>query len=244
MNFTPSAILDGATIGPGCEIGPYVVLTHGVVLGNDLTIHPHVTFLGPAVVADRSEIFPGAIIGKPPKSAGALAREPRPASRLVTIGSGCSIGPNSVIYVDVDIADGCLIGDGASIREQSRVGAGSVIGRYVTINYNVRIGRQTKVMDHTWLAGNMTIGDHVFISGGVLTTNDNRPSPNSYDDAVVIGQTIEDSVVVGAGATFLPAVKAGKGAVVAAGATVTRDVAPAVTVIGPAARPIDRDGSN
>jgi maltose O-acetyltransferase len=43
--------------------------------------------------------------------------------------------------------------------------------------------------------------------------------------------------MVGAGATLLPAVVVGRGALVAAGAVVTRDVAPGTRVMGVPARP-------
>ncbi len=230
----PTAIVDPASLAPGVQIGPFAVVAKGAILGPGVVVHPHVVIADGVTIGEGTEIFPGTFIGKEPKGVGAVSRQPQ-FERRVSIGSTCAIGPHAVIYYDVVIGDHTLIADGASVREKGIIGSYSIVGRYVTINYNTRVGSRTKVMDHSWLAGNMTIGDGVFISGGVLTTNDNRPRPDSYSDSLV-GQTIEDGVVVGAGATLLPAIRIGRNAVVGAGATVTRDVAAETTVFGTPAR--------
>ena len=54
------------------------------------------------------------------------------------------------------------------------------------------------------------------------------------------GVTIEDHVWIAARATVLPGVTIGRGAVVAAGAVVTRDVEPLTIVAGVPARPVGR----
>jgi len=52
--------------------------------------------------------------------------------------------------------------------------------------------------------------------------------------------TLNDGVVVGAGAKILGAITVGKGARVGAGAVVVRDVPSGATVVGPAGRLIDQ----
>nr|WP_276575376.1 N-acetyltransferase [Bradyrhizobium sp. Oc8] len=150
----------------------------------------------------------------------------------VDVGAGCSIGPHAVIFYDVSIGAGTLIGDGASIREQSRIGSKTVIGRYVTVNYNTRVGDRVRVQDHTWLAGNMTIEDDVFISGCVGTSNDNAIGRNGYDGSPMLGPHIARGAAIGLGANLLPGVRIGVGAVVGAGAVVTKDVPDGSLVMG------------
>jgi acetyltransferase-like isoleucine patch superfamily enzyme len=128
------------------------------------------------------------------------------------------------------------VGDGASIREGCTVGARSVVGRGVTLNYNVRVGDRVKIMDHCWLAGNMSVGDGAFLSGGVLTANDNSMGLEGFADAARRGPVIGPGARIGAGAVLLPSLRIGKGALVAAGAVVTRGVPPGSRVRGCPAR--------
>ena len=233
--ISKKATVQTESIGKNVEIWENAIVREGAVIGDDVVIHPNVIINSGVEIGEGAEIFPGAYIGKPPKGAGATARPTR-YDKFVKIGPGCSIGPNSVIYYDVIIGNNTLLGDGASIREQCCIGSRSVIGRYVTVNYNVKIGNRVKVMDHSWLAGNMTIGDDVFISGGVLTSNDNELGRHGYRDEQIIGPTIEDQVIIGAGAILLPGVKIAAGAIIGAGAVVTKDVPPRKVVMGIPAR--------
>lgn len=222
-------------IGSGTTVGPYCVIAEGVVIGKNVIIHPHVVIGSGTVIEDNVEIFPGAYLGKEPKGAGALARQPV-FERGIQIGQGTSIGPHAIIYYDVTVGEHTLIGDGASIREQCRIGSRTVIGRYVTVNYNTVIGNRSKVMDHAWLAGNMTVGNDVFISGGVMTTNDNAMGRASFDEAGIKGPTIEDGAAVGANATLLPDIVVGQRAVIGSGSVVTKNVLQGTLVVGSPAR--------
>ena len=229
----PTAIIDSdAVIGGNVNIGPYTIIGKSVI-GDGTIIHPHVVISDGVNLGKQVEIFPGAFIGKEPKGAGAIARQPE-FERSVVINDECSIGPNSVIYFDVEIGRNTLIGDGASIREQCRIGSYCILSRYVTLNYNSRIGDRTKIMDGTHITGNSDIGSDVFISILVGTTNDNvvRGGYGSH----IAGPTIKDRVVIGVGACFLPGVVIGEGATVGAGALVTKDVDPGCTVFGTPAK--------
>jgi UDP-3-O-[3-hydroxymyristoyl] glucosamine N-acyltransferase len=217
-------------IPDSCEIHPYAIVGENVELGEGVIIHSFVVINDHVKLGDRVEVFPGAYIGKEPKGAGALARQPQ-FEKKVNIGADCSIGPHAVIYYDVEIGNNTLIGDGASIREQCIIGSKIVVGRYVTLNYDVQVGDHTKIMDHAWLAGNMKIGAHVFISGGVLTANDNQIGSIGYGEHVK-GPGIADHARIGVGAILLPNVEIGIGSLVAAGAVVTKSVLPDAKVKG------------
>ena len=232
------AVVQTKEIEANVIIHEFAVIRKGVTIGKDAVIHPHVVIETGVIIGEGVEVFPGSHLGKVPKGAGALARQPA-FKRQVVIGSGACVGPNAVIYYDVQIGQNTLVGDGASIREQCRVGSSTVVGRHVTLNYDVTVGSHTKIMDHSWLAGNMKVGDNVFISGGVLTANDNAIGGEGYRGDLR-GPTISDGAMIGVGATLLPGVMIGKNSIVGAGAVVTRDVAPGTLVVGIPARMVQR----
>lgn len=230
----PTAIVAAnAQLGKDVKIGAHCYI-EGAVIGDNVIIHPNVVIYEGVKIADGVEIFPGAFIGKEPKGAGAVARQPI-FERKITIGKNSSIGPHAVIFYDVEIGENTLLGDGASIREKCRIGSYCILSRYVTVNYNTTIGSRTKIMDNTHITGNCTIGDDVFISIMVGTTNDNVVR-GDFDEKRIVGPIIEDGVVIGVGASLLPGVRIGTGAMVAAGSVVTKDVAPKTLVAGVPAR--------
>lgn len=119
--------------------------------------------------------------------------------------------------------------------------AGMKIGRGSTIHMwsrfyqpkNISLGQDTIVGDHVFLDGraSLSIGSHTAIASQVLIYN----SEHSIDDLnfkpIEAPVEIGDYCFVGARAIILPGVKIGKGAVVATGAVVTKDV-PALSFVG------------
>ena len=103
-------------------------------------------------------------------------------------------------------------------------------GLNITVGEAVFIGYESAFTGHAPI----DIGDEVMIAHKVnLITGGHPVDPDqrrAYLTAAPI--TIEKNVWIGAAATVLPGVHIGAGAVVAAGAVVTRDVPPATLVAG------------
>lgn len=91
---------------------------------------------------------------------------------------------------------------------------------------NVSIGHDTIIGDHCFMDGRapLKIGNHVGIASQVLIYNDehdiNSPDYRNSFGPVEIG----DYVFVGPRAIILPNIKIGKGAIIAAGAVVTKNI--------------------
>lgn len=233
------SIVETKNLGLNVEIGEYSIIRRNVTLGDNVKIHPFVIIESGVNIGNNVEVFPFAHLGKQPVQSKALSREPDIVD-AVYVGDYSSIGPHTTIYLGVKLGEYTLIGDGASIREETEIGKRCIIGRHVTINYAVKIGNDTKIMDHSWLAGNMTIGDHVFISGGVLTSNDNSMGKNTFENGKMKGPIIHDHVVIGIGAKLLPNITINHSAIIGAGAVVTKDVPPNTLVMGIPAREVIR----
>lgn len=132
---------------------------------------------------------------------------------------------------------GMRIGEGTAllmdlylyIRGRARLGRpGIIIGRRSVINQQCCLDGR----------GGLTIGDHVSISPGVWILTDSHDMHDPLFREVLAPVAIRDHVWIGSRALILPGVTVGEGAVVAAGAVVTRDVEPYAVVAGVPARPI------
>lgn len=116
-----------------------------------------------------------------------------------------------------------------------KIGKGSTIHMWANFFYppGITIGEDTIIGDHAFLDGRapLTIGNHVDIASQVLIYNSkhdiNDPEFKPVSEPVEIG----DYVFIGARVVIQPGVKIGRGAVVAAGAVVTKDV-PEFTIVG------------
>lgn len=90
----------------------------------------------------------------------------------------------------------------------------------------VKIGMGTIIGRNAFLDGRdkLEIGDHVDIASEVMIYNSEHDVNSPDFTAVSAPVTIEDYVFIGPRAIILPGVRIGRGAVVAAGAVVTKDV--------------------
>lgn len=139
------------------------------------------------------------------------------------------------------------IGEGTKVWHYAVVLADVVLGRFCSIGSHVEIGRGSVIGDYsrigsgTFLPPNTTIGRNVFVGPGVRCADDRFPYVRTPEDGPYFAEppVIEDGAVIGIGAVLLPGVRIRKGAFVAAGAVVTKDVLAFGSVRGVPAQPFD-----
>jgi acetyltransferase-like isoleucine patch superfamily enzyme len=142
------------------------------------------------------------------------------------IASDVKLGEGVQIYGFVNLY-GCDIGEGTRV------------GTFVEIQRNVVVGKRCKISSHTFICEGVTIEDECFVGHHVVFINDNVPSAVNADGSL---QTAADwdcvptrvcrRVSIGSGAVILCGITIGEGAIVGAGAVVTKDVAPRTIVAG------------
>lgn len=123
-----------------------------------------------------------------------------------------------------------------------RIGAGTVIGGMPTLTGEKPLHKQLIIGEGGWLnfgcifdlATQITIGDRVDIGHEVLiitTTHEIGNQTRRATERITKPVVIENGVWLGARSTILPGITIGEGAIVAAGAVVTKDVEPN-TIVG------------
>ncbi len=130
------------------------------------------------------------------------------------------IGKGSVVHVSDDLVNmfGCTIGEGTAI------------GPFCEIQRDAIIGNDCKISSHTVIGGMVTVKNNVYIGHGVQFCNDIYPT-NVIRPGFMKACIVEDDVAIGSGAVILP-VRIGRGAIIGAGAVVTKDVPELSIVVG------------
>lgn len=113
-------------------------------------------------------------------------------------------------------------------------------GRGQNVRTGAAIGDSTRINRRCTLdtRGGLRIGRNVSVSPEVMILTASHDMNDPGFALINLPVVIEDYVWIGTRATILPGVTIGRGAVVAAGAVVTRDVAPMTVVAGVPAKPV------
>ncbi|WP_291322053.1 acyltransferase [Desulfonatronospira sp.] len=151
---------------------------------------------------------------------------------LKKIAQDVKIGKDVRIFDFVNLY-GCEIGDETKI------------GTFVEIQKGVKIGRRCKIQSHTFICEGVTIEDEVFVGHGVMFINDSDPRSVNADGSIqgeadwtCVPILVKNKASIGSNATILCGVTIGEGALVGAGAVVTRDIPDNMVVAGNPARVI------
>lgn len=119
------------------------------------------------------------------------------------------------------------------------IGADSKVGAFVEIQKGARIGARCKISSHSFICEGVTIEDEVFVGHGVMFTNDLFPRSTNADGSLqtdadwkCVPTLIRRRASIGSGAVLLCGITVGEGALIGAGAVVTKDVPAGAIVAG------------
>ncbi len=183
-----------------------------VSVGPDTILHPGVYLEGRTSIGARCDIHSGVRIVN------------------TTIDDDVVVN-NFCVLLDSHVARGAKIGPFAHIRPQSDVGEDAHVGNFVELK-KTTLGRGSKA-NHLAYLGDATIGEKVNIGAGTITCN--------YDGTLKHPTVIEDGAFIGSDSQLVAPVRVGRGAYVAAGSSITRDV-PADALAIARGRQVNKDG--
>lgn len=166
----------------------------------DVVIESEVKILAGSRISGKSIIKNKAVIG--------------PDARI----ESSTIGSETVVFdstiLESTVAEHTKVGPYAYIRPNSKVGSNVKVGDFVEVK-NAVIGDNTKI-SHLSYVGDADVGNGVNIGCGVVFTN--------YDGNFKYRSTVEDNSFIGCNVNIVSPVNIGKGAYIAAGSTITKDV--------------------
>jgi acetyltransferase-like isoleucine patch superfamily enzyme len=144
--------------------------------------------------------------------------------KYVSIAPDVQLGKDVKIFNFVNLY-GCKIGDRTKL------------GTFVEVQKGATIGKNCKISSHTFICEGVHIGDGCFVGHGVLFINDKYPKAVGPDGSLLTEKDwqlletfIEENVSIGSGAIIMGGIRIGRGAMIGAGAVVTKNV-PANTVV-------------
>jgi acetyltransferase-like isoleucine patch superfamily enzyme len=167
----------------------------------------------------------------------ALLRTTRSVLRTPGVEAGRDVALGRHVRFELGSGARLVIGDGCRIGERTRIVVQQ--GR-VELGAGVRLGERCTLVAHAGL----TIGAGAWLQDGAVLVDfdhviDDVELPIRAQPLVSSPIAIGERARIGLGAGVLRGVSVGAGAVVGPHAVVTRDVAPATTVGGVPARPVD-----
>jgi bifunctional UDP-N-acetylglucosamine pyrophosphorylase / glucosamine-1-phosphate N-acetyltransferase len=166
-----------------------------VVIGRDTILYPGVIIEGDSQVGEDCVI-----------NSWVRIKDTRMGSRVMVF--------DHTVIESAVIEDEVRIGPFARIRPETRIGEGAKIGNFVELK-KTTLGKYSKA-NHLSYLGDATIGEKANIGAGTITCN--------YDGYKKYQTIIGDEVFVGSDTQFVAPVTIGKGAYIAAGSTITKDV--------------------
>ena len=166
-----------------------------VRVGPDTVIRPGVTLEGTTTVGARCELHAGV--------------------RIVDSELGDDVTVNNFCVITAArVAGGARVGPFAHLRPGTVLGESARVGNFVELK-QATLGRGAKA-NHLSYLGDASVGDGANVGAGTITCN--------YDGEAKHRTTVEDGAFIGSGSQLVAPVTVGRGAYVAAGSCVTRDV--------------------
>ena len=152
---------------------------------------------------------------------------------------GYFIHPTSIVDDNVEIGEGTKVWHFSHIQSGARIGNNCSFGQNVNVSNNVLVGDGVKVQNNVSLYEGVELEDYVFCGPSCVFTNDLTPRSRYPKGHEGYKKTIvHHDATLGANCTIVCGHEIGEYATIAAGAVVTKNVAPHALMAGVPAKGI------
>jgi acetyltransferase-like isoleucine patch superfamily enzyme len=209
-------------IHAGAEIGDNVQIESGVVIYENVRLGTN-TFVGAqCILGERQSGF----------------RAEGYVNPTLSIGNDSTIRSGTIIYSGCTMGSGFQTGHRAVIRENSNFGENCSFGTLSQSDGHINVGNNCRFHNNVFISTFTTVEDNVHFFPMSCTVDSLHPPCGKGRQ----GPYVEAGAVVCAKVLILPRVRVGKGAVLAGGAVVSKDVPANMIVAGAPAKVIKNKG--
>ena len=146
------------------------------------------------------------------------------------------VHPTSVVDGNVEIGEGTKIWHFSHVQSGARIGKNCSLGQNVNVSNNVIIRDGVKMQNNVSVYEGVELEEYVFCGPSCVFTNDVTPRARYSKKHKYKKTLVKHDATLGANCTILCGHTIGEYAMVAAGATVTKDVKSHGLVVGNPAR--------
>ena len=191
---TASIVHPTAQLGSNVSIGPFSIIEHDVIIGNDTCIDAHAHIKPYTTMGKECKIFHGAVVGEIPQDQKFAGEK----SQLIigdatTIREFCTLNRGTKETGKTIIGSHCLLMAYVHVAHDCSIGNHNILANAVQLGGHVKIGNHVTIGGMTPVHQFCKVGDYSFIGGGYRIVQDIPPyilamdEPLKYSGLNVIG---------------------------------------------------------